>query len=357
MASRKQQQHAERISHDPRWQDVLQRNPDADERFVYGVASTGVYCRASCPARQPKPHNVHFFADCTAAEQAGYRPCLRCTPHQQSPRQRQAALIESACKRIAAAEQIPDLQLLADEAGMSRYHFHRLFKAATGLTPRGYAMAARQQRLQQQLGSAASITTAIYAAGYQSSSRFYAESAQLLGMTPRNYRAGGKQAVIHFAIGQCSLGAILVAQSDKGICAILLGEQPERLLQQLQDQFPQAQLIGADHDFEQQVALVIGLIDNPRQGLPLPLDIRGTAFQQRVWQALRDIPPGQTLSYSALAARIGSPSAVRAVAQACAANVLAVAIPCHRVVRQDGQLSGYRWGIARKQALLDKEQS
>jgi len=357
MASRKQLQHAACIVSDPRWQDVLQRNSQADGCFVYAVSTTGVYCRPSCPARLPQPQNVHFFEHCDAAEQAGYRACLRCTPRQDSPRQRQMAVIAAACQFIAEADGTPDLQQLADQAGMSRFHFHRLFKTCTGLTPRGYAMAARQQRLQQQLHAATSITSAIYAAGYQSSSHFYAESTQILGMTPSAYRAGGDKAVIRFAIGQCSLGAILVAHSEKGLCAILLDDQPDLLLQQLQDQFPRASLIGADADFEQHVALVIGLIDDPRQGLQLPLDIRGTAFQQRVWQALCDIPPGQTLSYSEVAARIGSPGAVRAVARACAANTLAVAIPCHRVVRQDGQPSGYRWGLERKQALLDKEKA
>lgn len=344
------------IAQDPRWQLILQRSAAADGQFVYAVRTTGIYCRASCPSRQPKPENVIFFADGQAAQAAGFRPCLRCTPDQVSPRQRQADLIAQACQHISMLDRAPTLQALASEAGMSPYHFHRLFKKTTGLTPHAYAMAIRHQKLQQKLTTANSITDAIYDAGYQSSSSFYAESTQRLGMTPRNFRAGGSQAAIHFAIAQCSLGAILVAQSQLGICAILLGDDPALLLQQLQDQFPKADLQGDEQAFEQQMASVIALIDNPRQGLELPLDIRGTAFQQRVWQALRAIPPGQTMSYAELAAKIGQPSAVRAVARACAANTLAVAIPCHRVIRLNGELSGYRWGLARKQALLKREE-
>lgn len=357
MPSSSTQQKASSIAQDPRWQLVLQRSTTADGRFVYAVRTTGIYCRASCPSRQPKPENVIFFADGLAAQAAGFRPCLRCTPDQASPQQRQADLIVKACQHISMLDGTPSLQALASEAGMSPYHFHRLFKKTTGLTPRAYAMAIRHQKLQQKLATATSITDAIYDAGYQSSSRFYAESTQRLGMTPRNFRAGGSQTSIYFAIGQCSLGAILVAQSQLGICAILLGDDPAILLQQLQDQFPQAELHGDEQAFEQQMATVIALIDNPRLGLELPLDIRGTAFQQRVWQALRDIPPGQTMSYAELAAKIGQPSAVRAVARACAANTLAVAIPCHRVIRQNGELSGYRWGLARKQALLKREEN
>lgn len=341
---------------DPRWQQVLQRSPAADGRFVYAVRTTGIYCRASCPSRLPKPENVLFFADGQAARAAGFRPCLRCTPDQPSLGQRQAALIAQACQHIASTDVPPSLQALAAEAGISRYHFHRLFKNITGLTPHAYAMAIRHQKLQQQLTTAPSITDAIYDAGYQSSSRFYAESRHRLGMTPGHYRAGGSQTTIHFAIAQCSLGAILLAQSQLGICAIFLGDDPEALLQQLQDQFPHADLQGDEQVFEQKMAAVIAMIDNPRQGLDLPLDIRGTAFQQRVWQALRDIPPGQTMSYAELAAKIGQPSAARAVARACAANTLAVAVPCHRVIRQNGELSGYRWGLARKQALLEREE-
>ena len=340
---------------DARWQDVMTRNPQADGQFVYAVRTTGIYCRATCPSRLPKRENVLFFANGEDARAAGYRACLRCTPDETSLSQRQADIITSACHYLAQAEETPTLQQLAERAGISPFHFHRLFKRITGLTPHAYAMALRHERLQQQLPVAPTITHAILDAGYQSSSRFYAQANQRLGMTASERRAGAPRSIIHFAIAQCSLGAILLAQSQLGICAILLGDDPALLLKQLQDQFPKADLRGDEQAFEQQMAAVISLIDQPQLGLDLPLDIRGTAFQQRVWQALRDIPPGQTMSYAELAARIGQPSAVRAVARACAANTLAVAIPCHRVIRQDGGLSGYRWGLERKQSLLQRE--
>lgn len=267
----------------------------------------------------------------------------------------QAAKVAAACRLIEQAESAPTLDELAQAVGVSAYHFHRVFKSMTGLTPRQYAAAQRAQRVRQALGEQASVTDAIYEAGYNSNGRFYEQSNQLLGMTPSRYRAGGADAVIHFALGQCSLGAILVAQSERGVCAIALGDDPDALLRDLQDRFPHAELIGGDSGFEQLVAKVVGFVEAPQLGLDLPLDVRGTAFQQRVWQALREIPAGSTVSYIELARRIGAPKAVRAVASACAANVLAVAIPCHRVVRNDGALSGYRWGVERKRALLDKE--
>jgi len=353
--SRNTIQQASAVMQDPRWQDVQLRQRQANSHFVYAVTTTGIYCRPGCAARLPKPENVIFFADADAAEQAGYRACLRCKPRQSSLGQQQAELIAAACRRIQQAELPLSLQQLAGAANMSSYHFHRLFKTMTGLTPKEYARANRQQRLQQMLETSDSVTEALYAAGYQSSSRFYAEAVQLLGMTAGEYRAGAPKAQIRFAIGQCSLGAILVAQSEKGVCAVLLGDDPQSLLQELQDQFPHATLLGAHQEFEQLIAQLVGLVEQPQHGLCLPLDIQGTAFQQRVWRALQQIPPGETLSYSEVAARIASPQAARAVASACAANCLALLIPCHRVVRQDGQAGGYRWGIARKQTLLDRE--
>jgi AraC family transcriptional regulator of adaptative response/methylated-DNA-[protein]-cysteine methyltransferase len=298
---------------------------------------------------------VQFHATCEEAEKAGFRPCKRCKPNQASPVDQHAEKIASACRLIETSETQPSLELLAQHVGLSTYHFHRLFKAATGLTPKEYAAAHRVNLVRKSLGKSDTVTGAIYDAGYNSNSRFYETSNQVLGMTPSDYRAGGPQTDIRFAVGECSLGSILVAQSDRGICAILLGDDPDSLARDLQDQFPKANLIGGDTGFERLVARVVGFVEAPSLGLDLPLDVRGTAFQQRVWQALRRIPVGSTASYTDVAELIGSPNSVRAVAQACGANALAVAIPCHRVVRNDGALSGYRWGVERKRALLKKE--
>jgi AraC family transcriptional regulator of adaptative response/methylated-DNA-[protein]-cysteine methyltransferase len=343
------------IEADPRWAQVQARDATADGQFFYSVNSTGVYCRPSCRSRPARPQNVRFHASSHAAETAGFRPCKRCRPDQPNPHAEQAALILAACRQIETAAQPPSLDALAQQAGISRFHFHRLFKAATGLTPKAYAAAHRQQRIKARLAEGDTVTTAIYEAGFNASSRLYENAHAMLGMTPGAYRAGGANADIRFAVGQCSLGAILVAQSQRGICAITLGDDPEHLVQLLQDRFPQATLIGGDAAFENLVAQVVGLVEAPQRGLSLPLDVRGTAFQQRVWQALRAIPAGSTVSYAELAQRIGAPSAVRAVAGACAANAIAVAIPCHRVVRTDGSLSGYRWGVERKRVLLARE--
>ncbi len=269
---------------------------------------------------------------------------------------RHADLVARACRAIESSATPPSLDDLATLAGLSPWHFHRVFKAATGLTPKAYADAFRARRLREALDTAGnSVTDAIYDAGFNASSRYYETAGQVLGMRARDYRAGGAGAVIRFAVGQCALGAILVAQSRLGLCAILLGDDPDQLVRDLQDQFPKAELIGGDAGFERLVAQVVGFVEAPAIGLDLPLDVRGTAFQQRVWQALRDIPPGTTASYAEIAARIGAPKAARAVARACGANPLAVAIPCHRVVRRDGDVSGYRWGVARKRELLRRE--
>jgi len=298
---------------------------------------------------------VRFHATCGDAEHAGFRPCKRCKPPQLSPVEQQAATIAAACRLIEQAEGTPSLAQLAQQAGFSPSHFHRVFKAITGLTPKAYAAAQRAKRVRNALSTRGTVTEAMYDAGYNSNGRFYATAHEVLGMTPSNYRAGGTQTTIRFAVGACSLGAILVAQSERGICAILLGDDPDALARDLQDRFPQATLIGGDAAFEQLVAHVVGFVEAPALGLDLPLDIRGTAFQQRVWQALRKIPAGSTASYTDIARHIGAPHAVRAVAQACGANALAVAIPCHRVVRHDGTLSGYRWGVERKRILLERE--
>jgi AraC family transcriptional regulator of adaptative response/methylated-DNA-[protein]-cysteine methyltransferase len=342
---------------DPRWAAIVARNPAADGQFFYSVKTTGVYCRPSCAARPARPENVQFHSSCEDAERAGFRACKRCKPNQPPLVEQHAAKVTEICRLIEAAETAPALDELASKAGLSPYHFHRVFKAVTGLTPKAYAVAHRANRMRTELDRSGTVTAAIFDAGYNSNGRFYEKSDEVLGMTPSNYRAGGANTAIHFAIGECSLGSILVAASQRGVCAVLLGDDPDALARDLQDKFPRAHLIGGDKAFEQIVAKVVGFVEAPGVGLDLPLDVRGTAFQQRVWQALKKIPVGTTASYSDIAKQIGSPSAVRAVAQACAANMLAVAIPCHRVVRNDGALSGYRWGVERKRALLDREAS
>jgi AraC family transcriptional regulator of adaptative response/methylated-DNA-[protein]-cysteine methyltransferase len=339
-----------------RWRAVIARDPAADGRFVYCVKTTGIYCRPSCPARRAKPENICFHADWQAAEQAGFRPCKRCQPNRLGLAQARAALVTKICRIIEQAETPPSLDALAHEAGMSRFHFHRLFKSATGLTPKAYGHARRAERVRAELGrSESTVTAAIYNAGFNSSGRFYESSKAILGMTPKDYRAGAAKKDIRYALSNCSFGPILVACSEIGICAIFLGDDPAALIDELRDQFPKANLIAGDENFAQTLAKVITFVEAPMKGLDLPLDIAGTAFQQRVWNALREIPAGATASYTEIAQKIGAPKAVRAVAQACAANNIAVAIPCHRVVRHDGGLSGYRGGVARKRALLDLE--
>lgn len=341
---------------DPRWAAVAARDPQADGRFFYSVQTTGVYCRPSCAARPARPENVAFHATAAQAQAAGFRPCRRCKPDQPSAAAQRAAQVAALCRYIETAEQAPSLAQLAQRAGLSAYHLHRLFKAATGVTPRAYAAQHRAQRVRTELDRSATVTEAIYGAGFNSNGRFYGQSDAVLGMTPTHYRAGGAGTEIRFAVGQCSLGAILVAASSRGVCAITLGDDPQALVRDLQDRFPRAGLIGGDAGFEQLVARVVGLVEAPGRGCDLPLDVQGTAFQQRVWQALREVPAGRTVSYAELARRIGAPTSARAVAQACGANPLAVAIPCHRVVRVDGGLSGYRWGVERKRALLQREE-
>jgi AraC family transcriptional regulator of adaptative response/methylated-DNA-[protein]-cysteine methyltransferase len=343
------------IENDPRWAAVVARDPRADGQFVYAVKTTGIYCNPSSLARLPKPQNVEFFDSAEQALAAGYRPSKRAARDQSDITAQHAATVAAACRRIESAESQPVLSELADAAGLSSFHFHRVFKAVTGLTPRGYAAAHRSRRVRERLTNGNTVTDALYEAGFNSNSRFYEAADGLLGMKPGDYRAAGQNNDIRFAIGQCSLGAILVAQSGRGVCAILLGDDPQQLVCDLQDKFRKANLIGADHEFEQLIAQVVGFIEAPALGLDLPLDVQGTAFQERVWQALREIPVGSTASYADIALRIGAPKAVRAVAQACGANSLAVAIPCHRVVRSDGTLSGYRWGVERKRQLLERE--
>ena len=345
-----------RSTDDIRWSAVVAKDKRADGQFFYSVRTTGIFCRPSCPARLARRENVAFHLTCDGAEAAGFRACKRCRPREGSQSERDAAMIARACSLIETSEAPPRLAALAASTRLSPFHFHRVFKAITGLTPKGYADAHRADRVRKALPASKTITGAIYDAGFNSNGRFYASSNYVLGMTPRRYRAGGERLQIRFAIGECSLGAILVAATDKGVCAILMGSDPHLLIRQLQDRFAKAELIGGDASFEKLVAQVIGFVEQPRLGLDLPLDVRGTAFQQRVWKALRRIGVGKTASYAEIAARIGRPASIRAVAQACGANMIAVAIPCHRVIRTDGQLSGYRWGVQRKQALLEREQ-
>lgn len=359
---------------DVRWANVQARDATADRTFYYSVSTTGIYCKPSCGARQPKPEHVRFHEDCAEAEQAGFRACKRCKPGQPSLTENQAILIVQSCRLIETAEENISLKTLAEKADLSTYHFHRIFKSVTGLTPKAYSATHLAKKMRSTLTmnkstknkftTNTSVTDAIFAAGYNANSRFYEKSNEILGMTALNYKAGGANATIKFALGECSLSknliaknlcSILVASSERGVCAIFLGDDAGQLLNDLQDAYPRAKLIGADRDYETLIAQVVGFIQTPALGLTLPLDIQGTAFQQRVWQALRDIPAGVTANYSDIAKVIGAPKAVRAVASACAANKLALAIPCHRVVRMDGSLSGYRWGVERKRMLLDLE--
>ena len=341
---------------DERWEAIQARDTAADAHFVYAVQTTGVYCRPSSLTRLQKRENVLFFDSPRTAEAAGYRASRRVQGDQTTAAADRTALVARLCRLIETSETPPSLDELAESAEMSPYHLHRVFKAETGVTPKAYASAYRARKLREELCVPnATVTDAIYGAGFNSNSRFYENSDDLLGMRARDYRAGGAGTVIRFAVGQCSLGAILVAQSQRGICAILLGEDPDALVQDLQDQFPKAELVGGDSEFERLIAEVVGFIEAPSIGLNLPLDVRGTAFQERIWQALREIPPGTTVSYTQIAERIGVPKAVRAVAQACGANHIAVAIPCHRVVRRDGDIAGYRWGVDRKRELLRRE--
>jgi AraC family transcriptional regulator of adaptative response/methylated-DNA-[protein]-cysteine methyltransferase len=338
-----------------RWAAVVARDATSDGRFVYSVETTGVYCRPSCPARRPNPANVRFHATAEAAERAGFRPCKRCKPTEPSLLQQHAEKVKEACRLIETADEEPTLDELAAAAGLSPYHFHRIFKSVLGVTPKAYAAAHRNKRVREELSRGATVTEAIYGAGFNSNGRFYATSSEVLGMTPSQFRAGGSNSEIKFAISESSLGLVLVAASDKGVCAIFFGDDADSLTRDLKTQFPRARLIGGDPAFEKLAAVVIGFVENPRAQFDLPLDIRGTAFQHRVWEALRRIPAGTTASYAEIAKAIGAPKAVRAVARACASNRIAVAIPCHRVIGSDGSLTGYRGGIERKRALLAKE--
>jgi AraC family transcriptional regulator of adaptative response/methylated-DNA-[protein]-cysteine methyltransferase len=342
-------------SEDARWAAVAARDKACDGKFYTAVMTTGIYCRPSCPARHPKRENVRFYTTCADAEAAGFRPCKRCKPREAVSGHEHAKKVAHACRLIEQALEPPKLNELAEAAGLSPYHFHRVFKAVIGVTPKAYATAHRRQRMRTNLQRSQSVTHAIYESGFNSSGRFYADSWQALGMTPTAFRNGGADAVLRYATGTCSLGPILVAASDKGVAAILIGEPPDSLLRDLRHRFPRAELIGGDKSFGALVKKVVAMVEAPAASPDLPLDVRGTAFQQRVWAALRAIPPGSTATYGEIARRIGKPQSARAVGAACGANPIAVAIPCHRVVGSDGALTGYRWGIDIKRALLERE--
>ena len=340
-----------------RFEALDARDPGADGVFYYAVRTTGVFCKPSCKARPALRKNVSFYASLAEAAAAGYRPCKRCRP--ESDANAATGAVTAAARRIEAAianeDRPPTLAAMAKRAGFSPYHFHRLFKAALGLTPKACADAARSRRMRAVLAQGASVTEAIHGAGYSSASRFYESATARLGMKPSVRRQGGQGEVIRYAIANCSLGKVLVAATGKGVCSIAFDDSDMVLRERLLETFPNASLSAGDAGFDKILAAVIRLVEAPKHGLDLPLDLRGTAFQERVWRALQKIPAGETSTYAELAAAIGAPNGYRAVAGACAANKVAVAVPCHRVIRSDGGLSGYRWGVARKAELLKRE--
>jgi len=339
------------------WTALERRDAAAADKFLYGVRTTGVYCRPGCTSRLPLRRNTVFFETIAEAEAAGLRPCKRCRPTEASAASRHLAAIEKACALLRTSETIPSLGELADAACISRFHFHRVFKQITGVTPRDYARSHRLGRLGEKLDAGQPITASIYASGFGSSSRAYEAAPAGLGMTPGRRRRGGSGETIRFVTVATALGWALVAATERGICMTALGDDRDSLAGSLRQRFPSAEVIAEDAGLKQWADRIVRFITAPEQNLDLPLDIRGTAFQARVWRALQKIPLGKTASYTEIAAALGQPKAVRAVAQACAANKLALIVPCHRVIRSDGELGGYRWGLERKQALLARERA
>jgi AraC family transcriptional regulator of adaptative response/methylated-DNA-[protein]-cysteine methyltransferase len=338
-----------------RWEAVQRKDARRDGEFVFAVRTTGVYCRPSCAARRPKRENVTYFDDPAQARAAGFRACKRCHPDGTSTREKQVQAILAACRLIEQAEERMSLATLAQQVGLSAYHFHRLFKEVTGVTPRDYHRARQIARLNANLKDSPSVTAAIYDAGFSSAGRFYDHADAMLGMTASSYRQGAPGEDIRYAVQTCALGLVLVAATARGVCTIEFGDSVAELTARLHQRFPKANFRPADAQFDAWLKRVLDYLEAPAAQLDLPLDVRGTAFQQQVWKALRDVPAGTTTSYTAVAQTIGRPSAVRAVAQAIASNVVAVAVPCHRVVRSDGSISGYRWGVDRKERLLVSE--
>lgn len=342
-------------SDEERWRAIDARDRSADGIFYYGVKTTGVYCRPGCSSRTPQRLNVVYFTSCGEAEAAGFRPCKRCSPHEASSREHQRKIILRACQIMEESEESIALDDLSSAVGMSASQLHRLFKDSIGVTPKEYIDVLRMRRLKNELNRGAPVTQAIYEAGFNSSSRFYEKSAELLGMTATRYKKGAAGTTLQVAAVQSFLGWMLIAATDRGICSIEFGDDPKALIKALRGRFPKAELCEDDQCFEAWVSAAVAFVEAPVKRLDLPLDIQGTAFQRRVWKALQEIPPGTTQSYAEIAETIGNPRAARAVASACASNRLAVAIPCHRAVRTDGHSGGYRWGIERKKALLERE--
>lgn len=346
-----QRDRAPDVERDPRWRAVCARDAAMDGRFWFSVATTGVYCRPSCPSRRARPENVAFHASPADARRAGFRACLRCRPDE--PAGPHAAAITELCRLLEASEERPSLSELGARVGLSPFHLQRVFKQAVGLSPAEYFAACRARRARAAVPTAGSVTEAIHAAGYGSTSRFYEAGA--LGMTPSRYRAGGEGEDVRFAIARSSLGLVLVAATARGVCEVALGDDRAALTEGLRARFPRARIARGDAPFERLVARVIARIEDPRAAGDLPLDVRGTAFQERVWRALAAIPAGETRTYTEVAEAIGAPRSARAVARACATNTIAVLVPCHRVVREGGALAGYRWGVPRKRALIARE--
>ncbi len=344
------------LSNDDRWHALVEHDPQACGEFVYGVLTTGVYCRPSCASRLPNRENVRFFDTSEKAEKAGFRPCKRCRPEAPEWEQPHIRAVMKACKRIDDADEPLSLKELAAAAGLSVFHFQRVFKKIVGVTPKQYTMEKRASRFRERLTKGTTVTEAVYDAGFGSSSRFYEKATPTLGMKPSVYKNGAQDVSIRFAIVPCFLGLVLVAATGEGICAIDFGDTAEPLKENLRRRFPNAIFQEPDLQFTEIIAKVLAFLENPHRGrLALPLDVQGTAFQRRVWLALQEIPAGDTVSYAEIASRVGKPKAARAIARACGANTLAVAIPCHRVVRGNGQLGGYRWGLERKRMLLARE--
>jgi AraC family transcriptional regulator of adaptative response/methylated-DNA-[protein]-cysteine methyltransferase len=335
---------------DQRWGAVLRRDRATDGQFVTGVLSTGIYCRPSCAARHPRRENVRFFASGAEARDFGLRACLRCRPDDIAADE---AGIARAIALIEAAEDAPSLDQLAEAAGYSPFHFHRLFRRATGVTPAAYVRAQRAKRAERALKESETVTEALYDAGYAAPARFYADMPDRLGMTPSRWRDGGRGEAIRWEVAQTDLGPLLVAATARGICRVAF--EPDDAA--LRDHFPNATIERGGAALEGLLADAVAFVTQPARAMTLPLDVRGTAFQQAVWRELSRIPPGETLSYAALAARAGNPNAVRAVGSACGANPVAVLIPCHRALRADGSLGGYAWGLPIKQKLLAREAS